>query len=228
MNWSVPLASSAACAAPVRACAVDGRTDRTSSRIFCSDTPGFAATAISSRRPGLPKMRCAVSRSKPESVAPPSEPELPKRTRPAIVNRSTGPSACTPIVSPTTRCFLPAVCESITTCCPCGQLPETSARGLNGESGFSMLNPRFGAPPNTIAFPFLPIRCASPLTSPSATSTPGRSRIVGRSDAGSVGTSEPLFPLVPVADLPVTITSDPFRASVKIEPNALSIESVRT
>jgi len=109
---------------------------------------------------------------------------------------------------------------------PCGQCPESSESGLKREAPFEMLNPRFGAPPFTIALPLEPIRCASPPRLPSAAATSERPRTFASSGSASVGALEPLFVLV--AALPVMTASEPLRASVKIELNALSIESVST
>ena len=85
-------------------------------------------------------------------------------TIPEIRSRSTGPSAWTPTTSPRAKCFFEAVDLSITTWSPCGQLPLTSVSGLKRESPLAMLKPRLGAPPKTIALPFLPISWAMPFT----------------------------------------------------------------
>src|SRR4051812_10007387 len=154
-------------------------------------------------------------------------PTVPNLTSPEISRRTIGPCACTPIVSPTARCFFLAVSLSITTCLPCGQAPSTRVSGLKREAPCGMLKPRFGAPPKTIALPFLSIRWAPSLaTFPSAARTSGRAWTRPSSDCGIVGAVEPLFVLV--AALPVITASEPFRESVKIELNALSIESVST
>ena len=58
-----------------------------------SETPGSAATAISSNLPALSKIFCAVGRSKPASVAPPIVETEPNRTMPEMRSRSTGPLA---------------------------------------------------------------------------------------------------------------------------------------
>ncbi len=68
-------------------------------------TFGFPATPIESSFPSLRKMRCAVGRSKIESVAPPSESTPPNLTRPTMRNVCSGPCATTPIVSPSAKCF---------------------------------------------------------------------------------------------------------------------------
>ena len=60
-----------------------------------SETPGAAATAISSSLPCFSKIRCAVGRSNPASVAPPIVETEPNLTTPEMRSRSTGPSPCT-------------------------------------------------------------------------------------------------------------------------------------
>ncbi len=109
----------------------------------------------------------------PASVAPPIVETVPNLTSPEMRSLTTGPCDCTPISSPTLKCFLFAVDWSITTCSPCGHVPSTSVSGLKREAPFAIEKPRFGAPPKTIALPSEPIRCASPSTPPSATSTVG-------------------------------------------------------
>ena len=51
-------------------------------------------------------------------------------------------------------------------------MPSTRVSGLKREFAVAMLKPRLGAPPNTIAFPFLPISWASPFTEGSAVLIP--------------------------------------------------------
>jgi hypothetical protein len=92
MNEFVCFASSRACCVPDRACAALGRIARTSLSTRASETFGFAAIAISSRRPCLWKRRWAVGRSKPARVAPPSALAVPNLTIPEIRNCLTGPS----------------------------------------------------------------------------------------------------------------------------------------
>ena len=93
MKPFVSAASSSACWAAVFTWAVAGMF-ASSSRTSCSsDTPGFAATAISSSRPRFSNSSCAVGREKPESVAPPIVETEPKRTKPEIRNLRAGPCA---------------------------------------------------------------------------------------------------------------------------------------
>ena len=169
MNSFVSAASSEACCCPESACALGGRISLIWARSCWSVTPGFAATAISSRRPSFSNSRCAVGRSKPASVAPPIERLEPNSTIPEIRSRSTGPSTCTPISSPIAKPSFLATPESITTSFGPGHEPWTRRRGLNGESPSGIANPRFGAPPYTIALLSLPISDVESLsTLPSA------------------------------------------------------------
>ena len=228
MNEFVPLLSSWACCCPVRTCVAGGRMPRICASSSSVETFGFALTAISSSCPGLAKSFCAVGRSNPASVAPPMVETEPNLTMPATRRCRTGPSASTPIVWPTAKCSLCATDLSITTSSPCGHRPLISVSGLNGESPLAMLKPRFGAPPYTTALPSLPISCAVPLTAPSATSTPGRARTFASRDSSKVGACAPLSEFTSKADLPLMTASEPWRLVVKIEPKALSIESVST
>src|SRR5215218_8492385 len=96
MKLFVSAASSWTCWVAVFTCAVGGSSARRSRTSSWSETPGFAATAISSSRPRFPKIRWAVGRSKPASVAPPIVETDPNRTRPEIRSRRAAPSAWTP------------------------------------------------------------------------------------------------------------------------------------
>ena len=131
-------------------------------RARSGETPLFAPTRIWSSLPVLSKRRWAVGRSKPASVAPPMVETAPNLTRPETRSRSTGPCACTPICWPILMSFFPAVDSSTTTSPDFGHRPPTRVRELNSGCVGSTLKPRFGAPPKTIALPFLPISCASP------------------------------------------------------------------
>ena len=147
MNSLVSSASACACWAPVLTCVPGGRISSICDTSSASVASGFAATAISSRRPTLFMRRWAVGRSKPASVAPPIErPEL-NWMIPASGSSSTGPSTCTPIVSPTSKSSFAAVSLSTTISFGPGHSPSISVRGLNGERGFAIEKPRFGAPP---------------------------------------------------------------------------------
>ena len=70
--------------------------------------------------------------------------------------------------------------------------------------------------------------CASPSTLPSAAATPWTWRTFASSDSSSSGCEVPWPSEMSKADLPVITAVEPARDSVKIESNALSIESVRT
>jgi hypothetical protein len=80
--------------------------------------------------------------------------------------RSIGPSAWTPISSPTSSPFFDAVETSITTSSSPGQLPLSSCSVLNSGLDGSTLKPRFGAPPKTIALPSSSISWVDWLATP--------------------------------------------------------------
>jgi hypothetical protein len=228
MNSSVSSESDCACSPPLKTCASGGRTSSTSPMSCSSETPGFAATAISSSLPTFLNSRWAVGRSKPARVAPPIvRPEL-NWTMPETRTRSTGPSACTPMVSPTSKSSSAAVSLSIATSFGPGQSPSISVSGLKTESPFAMEKPRFGAPPETTAFPSSPMSCvASESTLPSASATPGSPRTSSSSDSSNDGAATPCCSVKSNADFPEMTAFDPCLMSVKIRSNAWSIESVR-
>ena len=115
MKSFVSAASSAACSLPVLHLRGRRQDPLDLATSWASGTSGFAATAISSSWPTFLNSRCAVGRSKPASVAPPIvRPEL-NWTMPETFRCWTGPSACTPIVSPTAKSSFDAVSLSITT-----------------------------------------------------------------------------------------------------------------
>ena len=156
MNSSVSAASVWACCAAVCTWVFGGRVLRIWAASCSSETPGLAATAISSSLPSLSKTLWAVGRSKPASVAPPIETDL-KSTMPESRRYSTGPSAWMPTFFPIWRPWSSAVALSTTTSPLPGQFPWTRTSGLKRLSPLAMLNPRLGAPPLTIALPFLPM-----------------------------------------------------------------------
>ena len=228
MKLFVSFASDDACLSPLRTCVSGGRIDRISARSFACETAFFPATRIWSSLPCSAKRCCAVRRSKPASVAPPIVPTAPNFTRPDTRSRSTGPCACTPSCCPIAMCFLPAVWRSTTTSPVFGHRPDTSVSELNRACVGSTLNPRFGAPPNTIALPLRPISCAWPATPPIAASTSGSALTFASSDSSNDGSDVvPLFERLK-ADLPLTTASVPRYVCVKIALNAFEIESVRT
>ena len=127
----VSLVACAACPAAVRTSAVGGRIGLISFTSCCGLVPFVAAMLIASSFPSLWKIFCAVGKSKTEIVAPPSDETPPILTMPAILYGVTGPSATTPIVWPTLKFSLLAVCASIATSwSPTGHVPETSVSGL--------------------------------------------------------------------------------------------------
>ena len=76
---------------------------------------GFEAIAISSSCPSFRSSRCAVRRSKPASVAPPIVSPDENCMIPETSSRCTGPSAWTPMTSPTSKSSLDAVSLSTIT-----------------------------------------------------------------------------------------------------------------
>ena len=68
-----------------------------------------------------------------------------------------------------------------------GHAPDTRLSELNCGCAGSTLKPMFGAPPNTMTLPSLPISCASPLTAPPAAPTSGSSRTLSSSPAWNAG-----------------------------------------
>ena len=210
MKLFVSSASLAAWVFPLFTWTPTGRIGRIAATSSSGETPLFAPTRIWSSFPVLSKRRWAVGRSKPASVAPPMVETAPNLTRPETRNRSTGPCACTPICWPILMSFLPAVDSSTTTSSVLGQRPPTRVRELNLGCVGSTLKPRFGAPPKTIAFPFVPISCASPPTPPIAAFTSGNAFTFASSDSSNGGAV--VVPLLERsnADLPVITASVPW------------------
>src|SRR4051812_32429029 len=82
--------------------------------------------------------------------------------------------------------FFSAVLTSTTTSPAPGQRPATRVTELlKRRCAGSMLNPRVGAPPNTIGLPFLSISVASPPTLPIASATPGIERTLRSNDSAN-------------------------------------------
>ena len=162
-------------------------------------------------------------------MAPPIvSPEL-NWTMPEIRMCATGPSACTPTVSPTAKSSLAAVSLSTTTSFGPGHFPSMSVSGLKTESPLAIEKPRFGAPPKTTAFPSSPMNwVTSESTLPSAWATSGRARTFGSSDSSSAGAVTPVWSPMSKDDFPEMTAFEPWRMSVKIRSNAWSMESVRT
>ncbi len=102
-----------------------------------------------------------------------------------------------------------AVLVSMTTSDGPGHRPLTRLSELNWGREGSTLKPRFGAPPNAIALPFL-ISCGVPETPPSASRTSGRARTRGSSDCANEGdTAAPPPPPPPEPALPLSIALRP-------------------
>ena len=126
-----------------------------------------------------------------------------------MVSVSTGPSTWTPIVLPTVRSFLLAVDVSMTTSSAPGHFPSTSVRELNWGLLGSTENPRFGAPPKTIALPSFTRSVLSLATPPIASATSGRSWIVGSSDSSNDASLVPEPSPVSNGDFGVIVASVP-------------------
>ena len=163
-----------------------GNTVRICLTSCCGAYARRADARMSSSLPSLSNSCWAVARLKPASVAPPSDAAEPNFTRPETRIWTTGPCACTPIVSPTLMCFFLAVEVSITTWFAPGQPPLVSFSDSNCGRAGSTLKPRFGAPPNEIALPFF-TSCGSPATPPIASFTSGSARTFTSSDWSNDG-----------------------------------------
>ncbi len=101
VNAEISSVSSWADSVPVSTSTELGR-DALISRTSCSgETPFFAATKISSSSPSFSSSACAVSTSKTAKVAFPIESTPPYCAMPTISKSRTGPTADTPIISPT-------------------------------------------------------------------------------------------------------------------------------
>ena len=101
VNALVSCTCFAASCVPLRTCAVGGRIGLISATSCAGEMPCRAATSIPSSLPTLPKIFCAVGRSKMAMVAPPIDETLPSLTTPVIRYCWTGPRATAPIVLPT-------------------------------------------------------------------------------------------------------------------------------
>ncbi len=145
--------------------------------VSCSGVvPSAAAAETASSLPSLSSSFWAVGTSKIAKVAPPMELRSPYLAIPTIVKSCAGPSAATPIRSPSSRSSSPATPSSIATSwAPRGQRPSTRLSGLKRSysGAVSMPKANDGAPPVSIASPsgrssFVWKSCTDPV----ATSTP--------------------------------------------------------
>ena len=163
---------------------------------------------MSSSFPCLANSFWAVARSNPARVAPPMSRLLePNLTSPETRNGAARFCASISIVSPTLMCFFPAVPWSITTSPDFGHAPPlSSVSELNFGYFGSTENPRCGAPPKLITFPFLPIRFVlESATPPIAAATSGSLRTSSSSDCLNGGRL--LVEFLLTADLPVITAS---------------------
>jgi hypothetical protein len=117
---------------------------------------------------------------------------------PTMWNRTFGPFAATPIVSPTAKWCFRAVSASTTTWCgPVAHEPDFSFSGLKRDCAGSIPKPKVGLPFDWIAFPSRSIRFArveSPFRSirEPAAASPSGSRLIRFSSAGET-VALPLF-----------------------------------
>ena len=232
MNAFVSFASSAACSAPVRTCVAGGQD-----RADLGDELLRARRRLR-RRPGSRRACppcanscCAVGRSKPASVAPPIVATEPNLTMPGdLATARPGPRPATPIVSPTVKSFFAAVDSSITTSSGPGPgaLDEGERVERRAASG-STLKPRFGraAEDDRLAVLADQLRLAVDAAD---RGRDARQRL----DLRRAATRRTAAPSCrAVGEVERRLAGDrrrpcPGRRSVKIESNALSIESVST
>ena len=156
VNVAISLDSSFACWTPVRTVKSLPSSDWICC-VSCSGVvPSAAATVTASSWPSLSSSSCAVATSKIANVAPPIELRSPYLAIPTIVNCCAGPSAATPIRSPSSRSSSPATPSSTATSVPpLGQRPSTRLSGLKRSysGAVSIPNANDGAPPVSIASP---------------------------------------------------------------------------
>ena len=234
--WIIPrelLTSSTAswvCAADVFTFAVAGSSGRISETSFSGVTPSFAASWIPSSLPTFENSFCAVGMSKIAIVAEPIDELSAYVAIPVISNRRAPWSVATPIVSPSAKCFVSAVCLSIAICPPpTGHRPSASFRGLKRASfGGSTLEAMLPPPPVEMTLPSRPISCASPPTSPEAVATSGSCRTFTSTEAGKAGVSAVLLLSFLNATLPLITASEFWNEWSTIPVNAAVIVSVRT
>ena len=134
---------------PVRACAVGGRIARICCSSSASDTPGFAATAISSSLPALVEEllrgRQVEDRRAWRRRSSTTDAELDDARRCAAARPGPRPGRRSRRRRRSPSCR-PSTCRSRPRSPPATR-PRRASSGLNGESPFAMLKPRFGAPP---------------------------------------------------------------------------------
>ena len=149
-----------ACWVPLWTAAVEGEIPRTAVTSWLTETPGRAATSISSNHPCSPKMRWATARSMAANWVGPRAVAPAKRKIPVTRNRSRGLRATSPTVVPILRWFLVAVAWSMMISPgPDGQLPLTRL------SGFMASSSRVGRPNTDASSEDLPMTVPSALAS---------------------------------------------------------------
>ena len=156
VNVAISLDCSSASSTPVRTVTSPPSSDRIRC-VSCSGVvPSAAAAWTASSSPSLSSSFCAVGTSKIAKVAPPIELRSPYLAIPTISNSCAGPSAATPIRSPSFRSSSSATPSSIATSPPpLGQRPSTRLSGLKRSysGSVSIPNANDGAPPVSIASP---------------------------------------------------------------------------
>ena len=225
---------------PRCACGVAGRAPRcpaagsrgSASTSCCGETPGFAATRISSSLPCLVEepLRGRRGRSRRASRRRSSS-TAPNLTMPEIRSCSTGPSTCTPIVSPTAKSFLSAVDRRRRPRPARGQaaLDERQRVELRLASGRRRSR---GSARRRRRSPCRPCRSAALSLDDAADRVarrPAAPAPPASSDSSNGGLRRSVVARASNADLPVIDrVGARGRRRVKIASNALSIESVRT
>ena len=125
-----------------------------------TETPGRAATSISSNHPCLPKMRWATARSTAANWVGPRAAAPAKRKIPVTRNRSRGLRATSPTVVPAVRWYLVAVAWSMMISPgPDGHVPLTRL------SGFIASSSRVGMPNTDASSEDLPMAVPPALVS---------------------------------------------------------------
>ena len=189
MNSLVSAASEAACSLG-RTCAFGGRICWISAMSWASVTFGFAATAISSRRPTFLKRRCAVGRSKPARSAPPIV--RPERDWTMAETHSLyGPFRLHADRLADFEVLLARVLLVDRDLVGPGHWPSIRVRGLKTDRR-SRSRSRVRRAPRGHRLPVVADELGRiESTPPSASATPGRARTFGRSDSSSSGAATP-------------------------------------
>ena len=150
------FSSFAACAAPVRTCALAGVTARNCSTSVGDETPCFACTEMAVKLSPRRNSFCAVRTSKIANVAPPSESTSPYRAMPTIFTGKMPASTATRVRTPIAKSCLAAAFLSITTSpSRAAQRPLVRCIGLYSPSPGLIPTPKVGFPPPPMILPCL-------------------------------------------------------------------------